>query len=48
MESPGHRQILVSDRYSDLGVGMVAGTPEREFPHGVTAAAVLGRRHCST
>jgi uncharacterized protein YkwD len=48
MDSPDHRHILVSRRYSDLGVGMVAGTPERVFPHGLTAAAVLGRRHCSS
>jgi uncharacterized protein YkwD len=48
MQSPGHRRILVSNRYSDLGVGTVAGTPAAAYPHGLTAAAVLGRRHCST
>jgi uncharacterized protein YkwD len=48
MASPGHRRILVSNRYSDLGVGTVAGTPSHAYPHGLTAAAVLGRRHCST
>jgi uncharacterized protein YkwD len=48
MDSPDHRRILVSNKYSDLGVGTVAGTPEQAFPHGLTAAAVLGRRHCST
>jgi len=48
LDSPDHRHILVSNRYSDLGVGTVAGTPELAFPHGLTAAAVLGRRHCST
>jgi uncharacterized protein YkwD len=48
MDSPGHRRILISTRYSDLGVGTVAGTPERQYPHGLTAAAVLGRRHCSS
>jgi uncharacterized protein YkwD len=47
MDSPGHRRILVSNRYSDFGVGTIAGTPEAAFPHGLTAAAVLGRRHCS-
>jgi uncharacterized protein YkwD len=47
MDSPDHRRILVSDRYSDLGIGTVAGTPEQQYPHGLTAAAVLGRRHCS-
>jgi uncharacterized protein YkwD len=48
MASPTHRRILVSNKYSDVGVGTVAGTPEQAFPHGLTAAAVLGRRHCST
>jgi uncharacterized protein YkwD len=48
MDSPDHRHILVSNKYSDLGVGTVAGTPEQAYPHGLTAAAVLGRRHCST
>jgi uncharacterized protein YkwD len=48
MASPDHRHILVSNRYSDLGVGTVAGTPDQQYPHGLTAAAVLGRRHCST
>jgi uncharacterized protein YkwD len=48
MDSPDHRRILVSNRYSDLGVGTVAGTPAPELEHGLTAAAVLGRRDCST
>jgi uncharacterized protein YkwD len=48
MDSPGHRRILVSNRYSDMGVGTVSGTPAAEYPHGLTAAAVLGRRDCST
>jgi uncharacterized protein YkwD len=47
MDSPEHRHILVSRAYSDLGVGTVAGTPVRAYPHGLTAAAVLGRRDCS-
>ena len=47
MDSPDHRRILVSNRYSDLGIWAVAGTPEQAYPHGLTAAAVLGRRHCS-
>jgi uncharacterized protein YkwD len=47
MASPEHRHILISSRYSDLGIGTVAGTPEVAFPHGLTAAAVLGRRDCS-
>jgi uncharacterized protein YkwD len=47
MDSPEHRHILVSRRYSDFGVGTVAGTPVRAYPHGLTAAAVLGRRDCS-
>jgi uncharacterized protein YkwD len=48
MDSPEHRHILISSRYSDLGVGTVAGTPIKAFPHGLTAAAVFGKRHCST
>jgi uncharacterized protein YkwD len=48
MDSPDHRRILVSRRYSDLGVGTVAGTPLAQLPHGLTAAGVFGRRHCST
>jgi uncharacterized protein YkwD len=47
MDSPDHRRILVSQRYADLGVGMVAGTPMPAYPSGVTAAVVLGRRDCS-
>jgi uncharacterized protein YkwD len=46
MGSPEHRHILISSRYSDIGVGTVAGTPDLSFPHGLTAAAVFGRRHC--
>ena len=46
MGSPEHRHILISSRYSDIGVGTVAGTPDPRFPHGLTAAAVFGRRHC--
>ncbi len=47
MGSPEHRHILISSRYADLGVGTVAGTPDKAYPHGLTAAAVLGRRDCS-
>ena len=46
MGSPTHRHILVSSRYSDFGVGTVAGTPDKQYPHGLTAAAVFGKRHC--
>src|ERR1700754_3456869 len=28
LDSPDHQRILVSNRYSDIGVGTVAGTPE--------------------
>jgi uncharacterized protein YkwD len=48
MHSPGHRRILVSSRYDELGAAMVGGTPEEAYPSGVTVAAVLGERHCST
>jgi hypothetical protein len=47
MDSPEHRHILLSSAYSDLGVGTAAGTPVIAYPHGLTAAAVFGRRNCS-
>jgi uncharacterized protein YkwD len=46
MNSPGHRRILISGRYGQIGIGLVAGTPFDAYPSGLTAAAVLGRRHC--
>jgi uncharacterized protein YkwD len=46
MGSPEHRRILISSRYSDFGVGTISGTPTRQYPHGLTAAAVLGKRRC--
>jgi uncharacterized protein YkwD len=48
LNSPSHRRILISGRYSDLGVGLVAGTPLVRYPSGVTVAVMLGRRRCST
>jgi hypothetical protein len=48
LDSPEHRRILVSRKYDEIGSWMVDGTPEREYPSGVTAAAVFGERHCST
>jgi uncharacterized protein YkwD len=48
MDSPEHRRILVARKYDEIGSWMVAGTPDRRYPSGVTAAAVLGNRHCST
>ena len=47
MNSPGHRRILISRRYGQIGIGLQAGTPFDAFPTGLTAAAVFGRRHCS-
>jgi hypothetical protein len=46
MDSPGHRRILVSRRYRELGSAMVDGTPEARYPSGVTVAAEFGRRRC--
>jgi uncharacterized protein YkwD len=46
MDSPGHRRILISRRYGEIGLGLQAGTPFDAFPVGVTVAAVLGRRRC--
>jgi hypothetical protein len=48
MASPEHRRILVSRKYDEIGSWMARGTPERQYPDGVTAAAVFGERHCST
>jgi uncharacterized protein YkwD len=48
LDSTSHRRILLSRRYAELGVGMVAGTPYERYPSGVTVALMLGRRHCST
>jgi hypothetical protein len=48
LESPSHRRILVSRRYSQVGIGLQAGTPFAQFTGGITVAAVLGRRDCST
>ena len=47
MDSPSHRRILISRRYGQIGIGLQAGTPYDAYPTGLTAAAVLGRRHCS-
>jgi uncharacterized protein YkwD len=46
LRSPPHRRILLSGRYQDLGIAMRAGTPVGRYRSGVTAAAVLGARHC--
>jgi uncharacterized protein YkwD len=46
MDSPSHRRIMLSRRYGEIGVGLVASTPFDEFPSGITVAAVLGRRDC--
>jgi uncharacterized protein YkwD len=46
MKSPGHRRILISRRYGQIGIGLQAGTPFDAYPTGLTAAAVFGRRHC--
>ena len=46
MDSPEHRQILVSRRYDRIGVGLESGTPFPDRGPGVTAAAILGDRRC--
>jgi Cysteine-rich secretory protein family len=48
LDSPEHRRILVARKYDEIGGWMVDGTPERQYPSGVTVAAVFGERHCST
>jgi uncharacterized protein YkwD len=47
MGSPGHRRVLVSRRYREIGTGLLAGTPTPEHPSGVTVTVVLGTRDCS-
>ena len=46
MNSPGHRRILLSRRYGQIGIGLQAGTPFDAYPAGLTAAALFGRRNC--
>ena len=45
LDSPSHRDIVLSNRYGRLGLGMVYGNPAG-YTGGVTVAAVVGRRHC--
>jgi uncharacterized protein YkwD len=47
LDSSSHRQILLSRRYSQVGVGIQPGTPFAQYTGGITAAAVLGSRDCS-
>jgi uncharacterized protein YkwD len=46
MRSPGHRRVLLSRRYREVGVGLQAGTPHEQYPSGLTAAVVVGSRDC--
>jgi uncharacterized protein YkwD len=46
LRSPSHRQILLSGRYSQLGVGIQAGTPFEGYTGGITATVVFGSRDC--
>jgi uncharacterized protein YkwD len=48
LDSSSHRQILLSRRYSQVGVAIQSGTPFAEYTGGMTAAAVLGSRNCSS
>jgi uncharacterized protein YkwD len=45
LDSPGHRQIILSPSYADGGVGARAGTPAGHAS-GVTVTMVVGRRKC--
>ena len=45
LRSPGHREIILSRRYADAGVGTRAGTPAGHAS-GVTVTVVAGRRTC--
>ncbi len=46
MLSPGHRRVLLSRRYREVGVGLQAGTPYEQYPSGLTAAVIVGSRDC--
>jgi uncharacterized protein YkwD len=45
LDSPGHRRIVVSPGYRDVGVAAVAGVPLASDVAGGTYAVVFGRRH---
>ena len=45
LRSPGHREIVLSPRYADAGVGTRAGTPAGHAS-GVTVTVVVGHRNC--
>ena len=45
LDSPGHREIILSRAYDDAGVGTRAGTPAGHVS-GVTVTMVVGRRDC--
>ena len=45
LRSPGHREIILSPRYADVGVGVGAGTPAGHAS-GATVTVVVGRRTC--
>lgn len=45
LDSPGHREIILSRAYDDAGVGTRAGTPAGHAS-GVTVTMVVGRRDC--
>lgn len=45
LRSSGHRAIVLSRAYAEVGIGTRGGTPPG-YRSGVTVTAVLGRRHC--
>ena len=44
LKSPGHRPILLSKRYREVGIGMAAGAPQRGVKGAGTYAADFGLR----
>jgi uncharacterized protein YkwD len=44
LDSPGHRAILLSRAFAEIGAGLVPGTPDAAHPNGVTAAVEFGAR----
>lgn len=44
MDSPGHRQNILSSRFREIGFGMVIGTPGSTAPDGATYTTTFGAR----
>jgi uncharacterized protein YkwD len=45
MNSPGHRQIMLSRSFQQVGIGVVVGSPDGDDPDGAIYTADFGYRH---